>query len=247
MFIGQLEPLPSSFVDFEKKACAALFPGPANWITVDALKGLSALGLPWSLRDIPSAVLASKARVYEFEAAGRLHIWTRSSALLNLISEEADLSRVEWLRTWRDQLFLVHLDTAHRRIKPLLTNLPPAVVLSPTRIGCQKAVSRLLRPSFVQAAHNFSPFMHRSLGRPTYPGYRAPRAHRLMTVLGSGGPPRIVASYLRLLANGVCTSRRFRTGGCCRFGCGHFEDSVFHFAYCPVVRHLARLAGLLVI
>ena len=94
MFVGQLEPLPSSFVDYEKRACAALLPGPGNWISVEALKGLSSLGFPWSLRGIPSAVLASKARVYEYEAAGRLHIWTRAYALKNLVTTSADFSRV---------------------------------------------------------------------------------------------------------------------------------------------------------
>ena len=46
MFIGQLEPLPRSFPDFEKRACAALFPGPGNWITVPALKGLRHWAFP---------------------------------------------------------------------------------------------------------------------------------------------------------------------------------------------------------
>ena len=69
LFVAQLLPLPAHFVRAEEQACAALFKGPSDWITVEALKDLSSLHFPVNLPDIPSMAMAARARVARFENA----------------------------------------------------------------------------------------------------------------------------------------------------------------------------------
>ena len=47
--------------------------------------------------------------------------------------------------------------------------------------------------------------------------------------------PRVSAAVLRTLFNGWVTERRFQRWGPCRFGCREAEDSIEHYACCPVV------------
>ena len=55
LFVAQLLPLPPSFAAEEERACAALFRGPAGWVTVEALKDLTSLHFPRDFPDLPSA------------------------------------------------------------------------------------------------------------------------------------------------------------------------------------------------
>ena len=49
-----------------------------------------------------------------------------------------------------------------------------------------------------------------------------------------------VAAVLRLWCNGWCTGSRFGHATRCRFGCGHDQDSIRHFASCRIVRSLLQ-------
>ena len=72
----------------------------------------------------------------------------------------------------------------------------------------------------------------------TLPGHRLAKASKALKILSTSCQPRVFAAYIRMLCNGWCTKRRFRTGGCCRLGCGAPEDSIEHMARCPVVTAL---------
>ena len=53
-------------------------------------------------------------------------------------------------------------------------------------------------------------------------------------------PPSTRWAVVRLWLNGWCTGRRFQKPAACTF-CGKMEDSIEHFARCPVVREVGNL------
>ena len=55
-------------------------------------------------------------------------------------------------------------------------------------------------------------------------------------------PPRVSTAALRALFNGRCCARRFQMKkSCCLLGCANefAEDSIEHYAHCPIVREFA--------
>ena len=53
-------------------------------------------------------------------------------------------------------------------------------------------------------------------------------------------PPRVFAAVFRTYFNGWCTARRFQQAGTCAFGCIDYEDSVEHYARCPVLARFGQ-------
>ena len=49
-------------------------------------------------------------------------------------------------------------------------------------------------------------------------------------------PPRVSAAVLSTLWNRWCTARRFQRQGVCVLGCKCAEDSIEHYASCPMIR-----------
>ena len=76
MFVAQPDPLPRTFEAIELQACRALFRGPKDWFSVEALKDLKSLSFPKALPDVQSAARAARARVARFEnsALGGLRV-----------------------------------------------------------------------------------------------------------------------------------------------------------------------------
>eukprot|EP00959_Pyramimonas_sp_CCMP1952_P054540 1140117-Pyramimonas_sp.AAC.1 len=58
-------------------------------------------------------------------------------------------------------------------------------------------------------------------------------------MLRTATPPCVRAALLRTWFNGWCTGRRFQQQRACIFGCA-LDDSIEHYARCPVVRDFAR-------
>ena len=75
-----------------------------------------------------------------------------------------------------------------------------------------------------------------------FPGRTAERICTTLQELNDLVPPRVCAAVLRTLFNGWCTGRRFQAHGQCMFGCNSRpqEDSIEHYACCPVVVSVAR-------
>ena len=120
-FVGQLEPLPDDFDAAEEKACAALFPGPTDWITAGGLTDLRSLGCPWELRDVRAATIASKARVVRFEAQGNLQVHARARRMGALLSNvDSTLAREAWLGMWRPRCFLLQLACADIQVSQMI-------------------------------------------------------------------------------------------------------------------------------
>ncbi len=74
------------------------------------------------------------------------------------------------------------------------------------------------------------------------PAYTASRCIRALQQLTTWVPPRVCSAVLRTVWNGWCTRRRFQQRGSCCFGCGSFshDDSIEHYAHCPVVWRCAK-------
>jgi hypothetical protein len=84
LFVGQLEDLPKILKTCESAACRQLFPGPKDWMTADGFRELKTLYASDELRDIESIVVASKARVAQFEANGALDVQGRAEKMESL-------------------------------------------------------------------------------------------------------------------------------------------------------------------
>ena len=75
---------------------------------------------------------------------------------------------------------------------------------------------------------------------PTLPGRRARRAVQRLQLLQHRAPPRCHFAMLRTLCDGWITQRRFGDRHTrCLAGCGG-EDSMSHYACCPLLKDLAR-------
>lgn len=222
--MGQFEPLPPDFPAWESRACAALLPGPRGWTLVPCLQQLPFLGFPQRLTSISHAVLAAKARVVRFEAAGALDVHSRDARLRTacLASETGSLARLAWLTSWHEFLACHQLAQADAQVwhtSGARHSLPP---LPSIRTGWQGRLTKLLRAN--QDEHAASTHLRRRLDRwelPLLPGHRLPRAIALLAHLARVAPPRVWAAQFRLLCNGWCTARRFQQCLGCRLGCPH--------------------------
>ena len=96
------------------------------------------------------------------------------------------------------------------------------------------------------------PRMQHRMQRWALPGGEQEAAARAVTTLQNLGPlvpPRVWAAVLRALWNGWVTARRWpegpMAGQTCIFGCQGQEDSIEHYACCPIVAGFAwRRLGL---
>ena len=239
LFVGQLEELPDSFSDIETRACRRLFPGPKDWITADGLRELKSLHFPSELKDIESTIVAAKARVSRFEAAGKLNIQNRAFAMqaLTCRSLETSFLRLGWFGNWRNSSLVLNLHRAAVRADTLRQH---QVAASHTlgQKNWQKQTASLIygTPRAGALTHLRRRLDHWRLK--VSPGLRVNRALRVLQVISNECQPRVRAATFRLFCNGWCTYSRFGVRGQCRMQCGMGEDSVRHLACCPVVQHL---------
>jgi len=76
------------------------------------------------------------------------------------------------------------------------------------------------------------------------PGHRVERIIKVLRTLAASTPPRVWACMFRTVCNGWTSSRRFQKAGFCLLGC-RCEDSIEHYARCPVANHwFEKYAGL---
>ena len=91
MFVGQLEGLPDSFLELERRAMEALLPGPRFWMSPSCLKHFKTLHFPLEFPDIVASCKAAKCRVSRFDslASGGLRINARAKKLSQTIVNSA--------------------------------------------------------------------------------------------------------------------------------------------------------------
>ena len=240
LFVGQFEALPADWPDWERRACAALLPGPRDWIHPGCLKELQEFHYPIALKDVERTCIAAKARVAKWEAHGALRIRERARVLGELSCSSADVSlaRVAWLHEWRDRAFVLQIARADSQVRDARLALASTPEWWQKRANWQKRAVLLITPTPKTTAlrHWRRRLDKWALQLP--PGHRLARAQLALETIAAQCQPRVLAACIRLQLNGWCTSRRFQGRGACRLGCGGCEDSIQHLALCPVQRQL---------
>ena len=249
LFVAQPLPLPPTFAAEEERACAALFRGPANWVTVEALMDVTSLHFPWDFPDLPSAAMAARARVARFEnsAHGGLKVRERAKTLRRISLLPGNRARAAERGELIQDCVIFHLEAATealsraeatQRASPSL--LDPACPDALKKEGWQARATRVFKNA---ARHSAAAHVRSKLDRwrlPTLPGHR-PRAWMHSLYLSAPLlPPRVQACQLRTAWNGWCTARRFQGVAGCILGCKRGEDSIEHYAFCSCFHTLCK-------
>ena len=257
-------PPPPELARFEWTAASKLFPGPRCWATVPALWALPHLGFQGGLIDLDAYSLSAKFRLATFENRlhGGLAIRARSRELRAVAARSTQWQRLHVMAPWFASAFVLQLDSAidhfefagfgAMRVQERIlghAGPPTPEELIVLRRRWQKTCRTLVQTSTQATLHIF---MRRRLARYDmllYGRVRAERAMLVLPALSSYLPARARAAVLRAWWNGWVTRRRFQQQGWCIFGC-RCEDSIEHYARCPVVRefgarflHLSAPAG----
>ena len=253
LFVAQLEELPASAIAAEEWAFGRLMPGPGAWILPWEARHLDLLGFPCTFRSLAHVAVAAKARLmrYENSAHGGLQL---SQSARDLDKAEADtvyIVRQGVWASWFARSFPRKLKEAVRNLED--TGLPRAVVddiilgnaprphtASQVCIVRQSFQRRIAFELRVRARPCMEPRLRHKIGRwhpPLFPRLAVGRLNTLFGRLNKLVPPRVVAACIRTLYNGWMTQRRLQQRGHCRFACVGEEDSIEHYACCPVVRN----------
>ena len=244
-FLAQLDDVPDEWEDHERRAFAHLLPGPRGWLHPDALRGLGQLQCTRRARDFKDFRAwadAAKSRVFNWEAlpAGGLRVAARARELRRLRQECAppDWRAAIWAH-WFDSSFLFLLERAEDRVRRAVGGPVLAVASGPqestnsemARRQWQRACYQALRPDRTEAAYRHLRRRLDSWAVSVLPGRRAHRAVEVLRDLSTHATPRIFAATLRTLCRGWTTRRR---SAACLLQCGRGEDSIEHYANCPV-------------
>lgn len=222
--------------DTQEKACHAMFKGPFGWMPkgwfTARLPGCMLPSVFTDLEDLHAATLMRTARV-TFPGATALH----GDLLHKLESDEAPLAHV-W-RSWQRSSIAATLAVAALRADDLLRRvpLPPEKTLQ-AHLHSILERHRVLIPSpevmWNRRLARWSALTDLPLSTDALRG----RAQRVLKSIECT-PPSTRWAVVRLWLNGWCTARRFQRREPCAF-CGQMEDSVEHFARCPIIREVAN-------
>jgi hypothetical protein len=239
-FLMQLEPDPPDLMARFESCLRRLAPGPGNWITAADLAHLqTAFRFPSSFRDPRWTSLATKLRVI-CEVAPDCQQKHQT-----LTRAQAETFRRPFGK-WHDRSFFSILAQTCDELNDI------GVTISSVKLEQR----RFTHCSFQAAAEKM---IAQRMAAPYFPLSRVRaklmrwhvcnigdvadrRVLRRFELLSHWCPPRVSAIYLKTLFNGWVTDRRLRsllqsTGVLCRrcvLGCESGEDSVDHYALCPV-------------
>ena len=233
-------------------------PGPGNWATPTDLWNLHQLGMPRPFRSLEVMAKAAKLRLYTSDNArhGGLKIDELYAAVWAAGSELTFPARtVWWFNGFRNSIIAVLVDNARALAaqgingKELLRSLGAKLALSHTPLEAARKAHSQLQRAITQAVQRTQPYnlhfrvreklLRWDLG--DNQRIHAERFTRHLHMLQQQAPPRITAAVISTGWNRWCTARRFQTRhsplNICQLGCGgEAEDSVEHYARCPVVR-----------
>ena len=249
-FLLQLQPLPSSWDREEAKIINTMFPGARGWASSVLMRHLRSLGFAAELPCAASASLGARCRVHRWEDAdnGGLRIRHRFYLLTMATASSPYLDRAGLWRSWLDGNFFAHLQDARRQLAEkaeasgvsIATLLQGASPVPVPRGRWQKQAGLLLRPPEPLALDRH---LRRRLDRwdvPVLQGHRVPRLQRVLRRLGPLVPPCVWASALKALMDGWTSADPSRRAPHCCFGCVSSQDTIQHYARCPVVARLAQ-------
>ena len=258
-FVAQLSVPPPEAFDVEGKALRAIIPGPFQWILPQDLFRLGDLyGQGASFPSLKELALSAQKRVSIFEnrSYGGLRLEDKHKEIRRCIQENPLGRFVVW-QNWFNNGPVQVLRKAGECLVDMgfSTNTLIDMAGGPIREGEEPMVRhRRIRKSFQRtvrraiAAQVFVDPVGRMrhkldrFGLPGWPGLTATRCLHALKVLHRDAPPRVGAAVLRTMFNGWTTARRFQRSGPCLFRCNCFwhEDSIEHYAACPVTNEFGR-------
>ena len=190
--------------------------------------------------------LAAKLRVFRLEDGDFL---ARKADLLEGIAF-GEHRCAEWREWYWSCLSMVLCDSSQeasalgvssRAVDTRIQSMHPSATASVRRKLYQKTAYAMLLP--VQSDNPENRMRHKltrlNLSDPI--GNVTRRALRRLSNAFRLTTPRVAIILFRSLWNGWCTARRFQEEGSCVFGCpGEAQDSIEHYAFCPVQVSFAR-------
>ena len=131
-FVAQLDPVPDTFVEVEKRIMRKLFPGHMNWLDTDILKSLRSFGFPREFADVVSIAGIAKVRVSVHEAhrSGGLRVLPRAAALRATMQVAGGAARLGARYGWAASSFLFSLESALLEFKA--KGAPAQALLDPS-------------------------------------------------------------------------------------------------------------------
>lgn len=223
--------------DVQARACSSLFKGPFGWMP----KGWFTTKQPkfplpnvfCDLEVLHSATLMRTA-VLTFPGAKQQYV-----ELTNIMdSDDAPLWHA-W-RPWQSSSIVSTLATAGREARRLLHSIPlPDGKSAQSHFSCVLESRRVLRPH-PEILWNRRLARWRALAPRLLPAHviRNRVYYALQKI--SATPPATRWAMIRLWLNGWCTARRFQRSAVCTF-CERMEDSIEHFARCPIIREVGNV------
>ena len=257
-YIAQLEPYPEEFSAIEGSCLAKAAVGPHAWaLPPDLFRLKDHYGQVANFRSIKNAALAAKIRVYHYEnvAHGGLQVRQRSRALRQAVDQAPYIGRYHTWKDWVDAnpLFVLQQAQDDCAARGYTTTVIERAITGPGAarphsLSTTKAIRRRFQGALAGLLRKAEPYspegrMREKLVRwrlTIQPRVAAQRAIRVLEALRSLATPRISNAVLSTQWNRWTTARRFqRTQACCLKCSVDAQDSIEHYACCPVIRTAA--------
>ena len=247
----------------EERALRKAAAGPYRWaMPEDLFRFQDVWGQAANFRDLHKTALAAKVRVATFEnnAHGGLRVEARARRLRDLLSNAAigpyRNRRVIWQDRYdRNPLLVLNqavrittaMDCSSSRTMTLIAGDAPLPWTQPVLRRIRNRFQSVLTAKLKEAAgYNAEERMRQKLRRWNLPGRPqviTVRATRRIQLLPRLVPPRVAAAVISTVWNRWATARRLQIEGLankCVFGCSPTaEDSLEHYACCPLIRQVA--------
>ena len=245
-FAAQLLDLPPRWQRVQQHLMVTLCPGARGWATPHFLHQLKSLGFAGELAAAEPMAVGAKCRVYRWEnqAHGGLHLARRLRRLRRLRTASDHRLRIATWAPWLDTHMLENVMRAQHSLEAMAEERQTTVDLliqgnsevPVPRNRWQKRCGMMLFPPDRAALHRH---LRRRLDRwhlTILPGSRVARMERTLQRIKHRVQPRVFAATLKAMLGGWTGN----TASPCPFGCGRGQDSVEHFAYCPILSGLYR-------
>ena len=199
-------------------------------------------------------------RVLHNEAGrhGGLHAEARAASIQDReLRSDEQAKRAVW-SSWFNGLFCKTLAAAgrearaqgvsRRTIERAIVEQEPrpltAVLSHKLKTHFQRTAAKQLTEDRASRARKIEAPLRKKLNRWSISvpqGRRAIRYIQHMGAMKGKVPPRVTSAMIRTACNGWCTARRFQVQPSrCMMGCRQGEDSIEHYAVCPIVAEVAH-------
>ena len=258
-FLAQFKRPSQKVLEAETKALAFMVPGPYKWCTKEDLYHChESWGQQVSFPNVEDLCLAARCRLMQFEncAHGGLDIQGKKNDLGATLQNLDRVGRLSLWHSWYEDGMLANIHSSQaelaaeglsiqdvlRQTLPEDDEMDEASKFRWQKKHFQATIRSLL---YKRRAYDQTERLRHKLDRwglPGLPGRNAIRCGKMLRMLHTCVPPRFRTAVWRTLFNGWCTSRRFQKQGACCFRCQSWiqEDSIEHYAICPIVKDFAR-------